>query len=187
MQNAIVPGSISDVAQRSGHSIAESFVNAKIIAIVDVSGSMATHDARDGRNRYSVALQELATLQHRYPGEVAVLAFSGKVEFIPGGVPPLFGESTDLAGALRFAKIADAPGLRFVVISDGQPDDREKALQAARAIEAQIDVVYVGPEDGSGASFLAQLASAGRGQAVQVSINELASTVERLALCYGTS
>jgi len=185
--NAIVVGSIGDVAQKSSQSIAHSFVNAKIIAVVDVSGSMAVHDARDGQSRYDVALQELATLQRRNPGEVAVLAFSSKVEFIPGGVPPLFGKGTDLAGALRFAKMADAPGLRFVVISDGQPNDEQTALAAARAIKARIDVVYVGPEGGAGSQFLAQLANTGRGQVAKVSINELSNTVERLALAHGAN
>jgi len=186
--NAIVTGSIGDIAKRENRSIAHSFASAKIVAIVDVSGSMAIRDARDNQSRYDVALQELATLQHQHPGEVAVLAFSSKVEFIPGGVPPLFGEGTNLAGALRFATMADAPGLRFVVISDGQPDSKEEALKAARAINARIDVVYVGPErDSAGRDFLAQLASMGHGQVAKVSINELASTVERLMLSHGTS
>lgn len=95
----------------------------------------------------------------------------------------MFGNGTDLAGALRFAKMADVPDMRFVVISDGQPNDREAALKAARQIKARIDVVFVGPErDSHGRDFLAQLASVGRGEVAKVSVNELADTVERLML-----
>ena len=36
--NQIVPGSIADVAKTTGKSIAQTFMHAKVVTIVDVSG-----------------------------------------------------------------------------------------------------------------------------------------------------
>lgn len=180
---AIVPGSLSAVARRDGVSLAESFVGADAVIIVDTSGSMSTCDSRGGQSRYDVALHELAKLQAHMPGKLAVLAFSSGVMFCPGGQPPLLGGNTDLAGALRFAKVADVPGMRFVVISDGQPDDERKALAVAKTYTNRIDTVFVGPENDwqGGRAFLEKLAKASGGQHIAADrVHELADKTERL-------
>lgn len=160
---AIVPGSLSAISQITGQPLAESFLAADAMILMDVSGSMASQDSRDNLSRYDVALQELAKLQRDMPGRLAVVAFSSKTELIPGGIPPFFGGGTDLAGALRFAKIADVDGMKFVVVSDGRPNDEADAMAVARTIEATISCVYVGPENGLGRAFLKRLAAANRG------------------------
>lgn len=185
MQTAIVPGSLSAIAKRDGQSLAESFLSADVVIIVDTSGSMCTCDSRGGRSRYDVALQELAQLQSHMPGKLAVIAFSDNPIFCPGGQPPLLGGNTNLAGALQFAKVADVPGIRFIVISDGQPDDEREALTVAQTYSNRIDTIFVGPENDwhGGRAFLQRLAAASGGQHITADrVQELASKTERLLL-----
>lgn len=182
-QHSIVRGSVADLAQQRGVGLAESFLNVDKVILVDVSTSMEMHDASGGRSRYEAALTELAALQANLPGKVAVIAFSSSVQFVPGGAPPMLGGSTRLADALRFAKLVDAPDMRFVVISDGEPDSAEAALEAAAEYRGRIDTVFVGPEKGAGRDFLQRLANAKRGQAVTAAqASQLAAKLERLLI-----
>ena len=180
---AIVPGSIESLAQQNGTSIAESFLTADAIVIVDVSGSMDTPDSRGGRRRYDVACEELAKLQASMPGRVAVVAFSSSVEFVPGGVPPFFGTGTDLAAALTFVKVADEC-VQFIVISDGQPDNEQEALKIAKSFKSKINTVYVGPEsDRHSADFLRRLANASGGvYTIAEKAQELSTKVQAFLL-----
>jgi Mg-chelatase subunit ChlD len=169
-QTAIVTGSLGAIAQQSGKSIAETFMSADAIVIVDTSGSMSSNDSRSGKSRYDVACEELAALQKSMPGKIAVISFSSVTLFCPNGVPTNLGGGTDLAGALRFAKAADVPDMQFIVISDGQPDEPDKALKIARTYKNHISVIYVGPEEHpAGRQFLEQLAAATGGQTVTAS------------------
>ena len=179
---AIIQGSMSAIAQQSGKSIAETFINANAIIIVDTSGSMHATDSRGGKSRYDVACAELKHLQGSLPGKLALLSFSDDVQFCPSGVPFDFGGGTDLAKALKFAKVADlASGMRFIVISDGEPNDESEALKVAKTYRNRIDTIFVGPEGGSGQAFLNQLAKASGGQGVTADrVKELADTTQKL-------
>ncbi len=185
-QTTLVPGSIGAIAQRDGISLAESFLSADVIAIVDVSGSMAMTDSRGNRERYAVACEELRTLQANLPGKIAVVAFSEQAVFSPSGVPIFQGAGTDLEQALRFVQVADGT-VRFIVISDGQPNDPARALALAHTFTSKIDTVFVGPEtDFGGAHFLQQLAKAAGGRYVLAEkAVELADKVEKLMLAAG--
>lgn len=177
-QTALVPGSLAAVAQQSGQSVAESFVSADAIIIVDISASMLARDSRGGLSRWEVACQELARLQAEMPGKLALIEFSETATFVPSGCPSPPRTATNLAGALRFARIADVEGMRFFVISDGIPDDATGALAEARQYKAPISTIFVGPEDGAGRAFLARLAQAAGGQAVKAEcVLELAATM----------
>lgn len=182
MNNAIVQGSLGAVAQQNKTSIAESFINANAIIIVDTSGSMHATDSRGGKSRYDVACAELKHLQGSLPGKLALLSFSDDVQFCPSGVPFDFGGGTDLAKALKFAKVADlSSGMRFIVISDGEPNEESEALKVAKTYRNRIDTIFVGPEGGSGQSFLNQLAKASGGQGVTADrVRELADTTQKL-------
>ena len=182
--STIVAGSLADQARTNNTSLAESFLSAALIVIVDTSGSMGATDSRGGRSRYDVACAELADLQRTMPGKVAVIAFSSDTVFVPGGVPPFLGGGTDLAGALQFAHVADTPGMRFVVISDGEPDDSAAALTVTSTFAARIDTIYVGPEaNPSGRHFLQQLAKSSGGKSVTADrATELRSSIEALLL-----
>lgn len=166
MNNSIVAGSIGAVAQQSGKSIAESFVNADVVIVVDTSGSMEACDSRGGKSRYDVACEELKSLQASLPGKLALLSFSDDVQFCPNGIPWQYGGGTDLAKALKFSKMADVTGMRFIVISDGEPSSESEALNVAKTYKNKIDTIYVGPENGDGQEFLRKLAKASGGQGV---------------------
>lgn len=184
MTTAIVPGSISAIATQQNKSLAETFTSAECVVIVDTSGSMAAHDSRGNRSRYDIACEELAKLQAQMPGKIGVLSFSDDVQFCPGGTPVFMQGATNLAKALKFAQMADVPGIRFVVISDGYPDNPEEAIRVARTYRNRIDTIYVGPEtDEPGRRFLAELASVKKGESLTADrAKELASTVQTLLL-----
>jgi hypothetical protein len=144
---------------------------------------MAACDSRGGKSRYDVACEELRNLQASLPGKLALLSFSDDVIFCPGGIPFNYGCGTDLVKALKFAKVADVTGIRFIVISDGQPSDEEGCIRTAKTFKARIDCIYVGPEGGEGQAFLKRLARASGGQGVTAEkVKELAQSVERLLL-----
>jgi len=182
---AVVSGSLGAVARQGGVSLAESFVGATAIVLCDVSGSMAAKDSRGGLSRYDVLLQELGQLQSNLPGKLAILAFSDSCIFVPGGEPPFMGSGTDLAAALRFAKVADGVGATFLVISDGCPDDQQEALDVARTFKSRIDSIFVGPENNreSGREFLARLATASGGKTLVADrLKELGAKAQQLLL-----
>jgi len=184
MNNSLVMGSIGSIAQQSGKSIAETFMSADVIVIVDVSGSMNSSDSRGGLSRYNVACQELSMLQGGLPGKIAVIAFSDSTEFCPGGIPRMQGGGTNMAAALSFVKIADLPGMHFILISDGEPDNEQETLRIAKTFTNHIDVIFVGPESlPFGRDFLNRLAAATGGKSVTADrAKELASSVTQLLL-----
>ncbi len=184
MNTAIIPGSLGALAKQKGESIAETFVNADLIVIVDTSGSMASSDSRGGKSRYDVACEELAQLQNAHPGKIAVLSFADSTIFCPSGVPTYFGSGTDMAGALHFAKIADVSGMQFILISDGEPNDEQKTLAVAKTYRNKISTIYVGPEEHpTGRDFLQRLAAATGGKTITVDrARELKAGIEKLYL-----
>lgn len=184
MSTALVRGSIGAVARESGRSLAETFIDAECVVIVDTSSSMADRDSRGGRSRYDVACEELRFLQENNEGKVAVLSFSHECIFCPNGVPVDLGGGTSLDKALQFAKVADVPGIRFIVISDGEPDSEERALAVARTYHNRIDTIFVGPEERPyGLDFLRRLAAESGGlNATADRAQELYITAERLLL-----
>jgi hypothetical protein len=181
---ALVVGSLAQIAKASNVSLAESFLNVDVVILCDCSGSMDTHDSRDGKTRYEVALEELARLQGDLPGKLCVIGFASSPAFAPTGQPIFTGTGTNLAGALQFVKIADDGDMRFIVISDGQPDEPEKALQVASGFRGRIDGFFTGPEgDSAGRRFLERLAAAHGGQAVTAAqACQLAAKIAQLLL-----
>ena len=184
-QTAIISGSLSAIAAQNNVSIAQTFVSAEVIIIVDTSGSMDQHDSRGGRTRYDIAIEELKNLQQSLPGKIAVISFSSDVAFNPAGIATFYGGGTDLEKALRFVKVADAiKGMKFILISDGQPDDQSGALKIAKTFKNPISVIYVGPENNpTGREFLQKLASETGGKTVTADrAKELSATVQKLLL-----
>jgi len=181
--NQIIPGSISALANQQNKSIAETFINADCIVIVDTSGSMEDRDSRGGHSRYAVACEELSMLQKNLPGKIAVISFSDNAQFCPGGIPEFPHGGTEMDKALQYVKIADnIPGMKFILISDGAPADENRTLVVARTFKNKIDVIYVGPEERPfGRDFLQKLANATGGQSITADrAKELASSVQYL-------
>jgi len=172
-----VAGSIAAQSAATNKPLAETFVNADVIVIVDTSGSMSQTDGTE-RTRYERACAELEKVQATMPGKICVISFSDECLFCPSGIPWNYGHGTDLAKALKFAKIADVQDMRFIVISDGEPDDEREALTIAGHYKNHIDTIYIGSQDGGGQNFLARLAQASGGfSAKDFSAHQLSNTV----------
>jgi Mg-chelatase subunit ChlD len=184
MNTAIVKGSLADVMNKENLTLAESFLSCDAILIVDTSASMTRRDAANERTRHDAALDELKRLQLEMPGKLAVVSFSSDVMFCPTGSPFRFNESTDMARALNFVKPADNTGVKFVLISDGEPDSENETLKIAKKFKSTISCVHIGPEtDRRGRAFLDRLAEATGGQHIPAQeIGLLAESVERLLL-----
>jgi len=189
---ALIPGSLEAIAVQEGQSLAESFLTADAIILVDTSGSMNARDVvrttweqNVTQSRYEAACEELKKLQAKLPGRIAVIAFSDKPEFAPGGIPRFIGGGTDLARALTFVHVADGCDMSFVVISDGEPNDEAAALNEAAKFVSRIDTVFVGPAGDPGEQFLEKLAKASGGQHSRNEVHQIAERVESLLLAAG--
>lgn len=179
-QNKVIAGSLSQQASAKGQSLAESFISTDAIILVDTSGSMAQSDGTDN-TRYERACNELAKIQNTMPGKICVISFSDETMFCPAGVPWNYEAGTDLAKALKFARVADVPDMRFIIISDGEPNDEQEALNIAKTYKNKIDTIFIGRENGSGQTFLAKLAKASGGiSARDFSATQLSDTVKGL-------
>lgn len=179
-----VAGSLRDISERENVSLQEAFLGARVVVIFDASSSMSIEDSVGGKMRYEVAREELHRLQQNHPGQIALFVFSEECQPVPGGDPPFLMGSTDLAGALRMAKLTDINGMQVIVISDGEPDDEEEALEVARTYNARIHTIFAGPEsDTRGRQFLERLtaASGGRSEVAHRAV-DLLDSIEALML-----
>lgn len=182
-----VKGSLQSIANKAGITVAQAFVNCEVVVLFDVSASMNTEDLFHGEfnltTRYKKACNQLAKLQAENPGAVCLICFDDKQTFESSGIARQPGGSTDIAGALRFVHKADDTGLKFIVISDGEPDDDEAAIRVAKTFKSKIHAIYIGPEGGYGADFLKRLSAATGGlfsNSGTAGIGQLSQTVQNL-------
>jgi hypothetical protein len=173
--NEIVYGSLGYMEQQ-GRTLAESFLSVEAIILIDISASMQATDALNGQMRHTVACDELRRLQRQIPGKIAVIEWATGHAFVPGGAPSApNGSSTNMAGVLRFVKIADGTDIKLILISDGEPDSEQETLAVARDFKSKIDTIYIGPEGGPGADFLRRLAALTGGRSDTKSAREIVS------------
>ena len=172
MKYEITKGSIADIMNKENVSLAESFLTCDCIILFDVSGSMNSEDGT-GISRFDRGLKELKDLQESLPGKVAIVQFADHPDFMPGGVPAMYvsGSCTDLTAALKYIHVADSiPDMRFIIISDGEPNNALTALREAAKFTNPIDTIYIGPEEPlyreDGRGFLKELASRSGGKPV---------------------
>lgn len=179
----MVKGSVASFAKNKNIAIAEAMTEVDVVVLLDRSYSMQMNDAPEGRRRFDVACNQLAWLQGQMPGKVAVVGFSSSPELCPNGIPSITDGSTDMVEALRFVQPFDGL-VRFVLISDGEPDDKFHTLKIASRFRSQIDTIFCGPEkDHAGRDFLAELAQATRGESKHITpdhLDQLGSGVLRL-------
>lgn len=162
-KHSSIKGSLQSIANKSMITVAQAFVDCEVIVLMDSSASMTAEDA-PGQSRWRKACNQLAKLQSENPGKVCLICFDDKQTFEPSGIARYPNGSTDIAGALSFVWKADDTGLKFVVISDGEPDDDEAAIAMARQFKSKISCIYIGPEGGYGARFLKRLSGVTGGQ-----------------------
>lgn len=178
-----VKGSLQSVANKGLITVAQAFIDCDVIVLLDVSASMTIEDHLDGNSRYKKACNQLAKLQAENSGKVCLICFDDKQTFEPSGIARWPTGSTDVAGALSYVHRADGLGLKFILISDGEPNDEAEALRVARTFKSKIHTVYIGPEGGYGADFLKRLSAATGGQfsnSGTAGIGQLSQTVQNL-------
>ena len=155
--SAIVKGSLGDIATKNNQSLAETFLNAEVVILLDNSASMNMNDAPNGMTRKEAAEKELKMLQKNNQGKIALVCFADWPLFSPNGSVVDCGGSTDMAAALKFVKVADDCGLKIVLITDGEPNREAETLQVASTFTSRIDSIFIGREGGSGQAFLNKL------------------------------
>ncbi|TEQ03927.1 VWA domain-containing protein [Pseudomonas aeruginosa] len=148
----------------------------EVIILADISASMESV-AWGMRRKIDVLREAVDAALERHPARL--IAFSAQpreVQHIPEPE-----SSTNLTAALR-AALQYNPGVTLV-ISDGQPDNEESALEVAAQFRGVIDVLYVGPEiDRAAMGFMRRLAAAAGGDMVSNDISSQTGA-QRLLNC----
>lgn len=159
----IVPGSIAHTALAHGGALPLPPV---MVVILDVSYSMDERDAiYNGQRcrRIDAAKAQLIEIQAKFPGQVAIIAFSDEAEAVPGGVAPEPNGWTNLHLALEMARAADTGAMKFCIISDGLPQQTELVYREAEKFSVPLDVIYVGRQP-EGRAFMQEFAAKTGGQ-----------------------
>lgn len=133
------------------------------LILVDVSGSMNSHDGGDA-SRYDRMVAELRTLDRELGStNYQLVAFSSDAVFTTLNTLTFEGNGTDLSNAFYLS--GSLSPSHIVLISDGLPSDEDGAIHAAALLNSRIDTIYVGDADNEWAkAFMKQLATANRGQ-----------------------
>jgi hypothetical protein len=135
--------------------------------LLDVSGSMSHREGASERRRIDLLAEALTQTLPAVPG-ARVLTFSHTVQELAGWEPRRFtlpepAGGTALHAALEaVARLVPRPE-RLLLISDGEPDDPQAALTAARGLRPMmINALFVGDDrDAAAKGFMRALAIAG--------------------------
>jgi hypothetical protein len=129
------------------------------VFVLDVSGSMG--DRIYGKEK----IDSLRDIMEKYQ-DAKMICFSTNVKSInkASDIPDPSG-STDLAEALIYVgrNISPEPK-KIVLISDGQPDSKPKALLIAKELEIPIDIIFIGTSGTYSEKFMEELANATGGK-----------------------
>jgi hypothetical protein len=186
-----IEGSMADYQKKTGAGLAKAWLAVKAVVVVDISGSMGTRDGGDGHRRVDIAKMELAKLQKRMQGQVAVVEFNYDARYRRDGSLGEPDGGTNLRGALDYVAELVGPGLprlQVVVVSDGLPDSLEDTLLAGKRLAdagTKLSTVYCGPDTGleasSGKAFLRRLAVMGAGSSDEaLLVKALEQTITKL-------
>lgn len=140
---------------------------ANIWLLIDCSGSMSTH-MRNNKTRITglrEAVQSIQTEKRMPMIQFGQAPTPSVVEYVPdpqGGTP--------LHLAIDLARTNESS--RAIVISDGEPDSDQLALEAAARFGGRIDVVFVGDPGTRGESFLKRLAESTGGESFTGDLQE---------------
>lgn len=153
-----------------------------VVLVCDTSGSMA--ESAGGRTKYDHLQEAVDSLKQSIPDAV-IVSFNSFASVVYGPLPmPSGGTALDIA----LDEAARHSPRKTIVVSDGEPNDPNKALEAARRVPGTIDVIYCGSDTNLKAiEFMRRLAREGAGSMVVhdlVKLNrpQLAAEVRRLAL-----
>lgn len=143
---------------------------AKTFFLIDTSGSML--DELDGTPK----IQHVRNLVEEIRNH-NIVSFSTRVYM---GYKEEF-QSTNMHIAFKF--IGNQKPRRVIVISDGLPNNPSETIEAARALSIPIEIIYIGPPNSPGESFMKTLANLTGGKEATVKPQELTRQV-RLLLTY---
>lgn len=136
------------------------------MVIADLSGSMS-YSAFEGKSRYQCLQEALAP----YLGRVQVLAFNNFVREVDADSLPEPAGFTAMDKAFKVATYLEP--LKVLVISDGCPDNKERAIDEAKKLvnekedgtfDRTIDVMYIGPANEVAEAFMHKLSDIGHGR-----------------------
>lgn len=89
--------------------------------------------------------------------------------FVQDGIMSETGGSTRLHAA--FEHIKGRKFNKIMVISDGQPDSPEMALQKAKELGKPVNILFIGKDGNYGEEFMKELASVTKGNTLSLSQN----------------
>ena len=159
--------------------------SANVLLLIDTSGSMAGPKIEQAKGgaidfAHSAITKSYATALAIFGDRAAMVCdptidaihFANKIRKLEVG---LVGGSTDLAAGLilasKFRELA-----AVVIVTDGQSNDNDSALQVAAELKARtIDIICIGTDDAD-ADFLKQLATRSD-LAIHVQSNSLRSAI----------
>jgi hypothetical protein len=150
------------------------------VLLVDTSISMEAH-MRNGKTRINGLREVVTGIQSKRTTVMVAFGFCpsdagpleqsrNEVGFVTE-IPDAKGGGTPLAEGIDFARTHGFG--KAVVISDGCPNDRHAALEAARQFGGQIDVIYIGDPGDAGSAFLDELAKATGGQRFEGDLSDV--------------
>lgn len=145
----------------------------RIVLVLDCSGSMSSEADSPGERRIDALRGVVNSL--RLKGMTFRQLIFNSSHMWSDVIPEPAG-GTDMAGAFEFcAKINPE---HVIVVSDGQPDNPQAALLAAKQLRCKVDVFYVGPSNDTHCKdFLQSLATSTGGSSQAVSFAELEAKV----------
>jgi len=167
-ETSIAEGSIFDLAARRNKKPEEIVANADVVVLLDCSSSMLTR--LDGSwsygraeetsgTRYSEAVKALEMIQQQYQGKVLLITFASGAGVQYGGLPPRPEGTTNLRAALELAHTFDDMGMKFIVVSDGQPDRPDDCIVWRDKFKSALDTIFIGRDGDSGLTFMNKLAT----------------------------
>lgn len=156
----VAKGSIKDIAAAEGKEEAEVLAEADAVILIDISSSMLDRMS-DGSSKHEHAKKNVLQLQRDFVGKLAIVQFNNFPKLCLDGIIDGASGGTSLTPALEFIEPLDAmPDVRFIIVSDGQPQDGTRALAAANRFKSEIDVIWIGEDnDLQGREFMEKLAS----------------------------
>lgn len=158
--------------------------------LLDRSGSMASYvnpeHERWGGEQVEGAERKIDALRRivgnlRKEADFDQLVFESHCEWTEEIGEPAGG--TNLTEALEQVTFGRPTTRRIVLITDGYPDNRISALEAAKRLPCPLDIFYVGPaNDLNAQEYLKELAAAAGGQFGQADLKESAQLESKVKL-----
>lgn len=195
--NTLMRAASRSIEVKSLKDLVRARSNENPVLLIDVSGSMGWRMA-NGKTREQGLNEVVVQMQKQRPTQMIAFGIVGEshdptgiepttgvqIVAMVSEVPPVRSEAgTPMGEAIDFARMKGFG--RAVVISDGAPNDRNKAMEAAKQFGGRIDVVYIGDAGDPGSIFLEQLAEATGGSRFEgdlTDVKEITSAVVGLLM-----